>query len=217
MTEKSPGTSGDAKQDDSSGLDPELQKAALKLSLEEWQRSVLDDDDLYEVIVANLKEGNDGDGRLTEFSLAPRIELGSDKPTLHTLGIIESASSSHDVTEVETLDTDTDVVTTHKVGIGFGFFKDIDVAYHDAENNRLNVHGDFIRKVLGREDIASMDDMTEEEFARAAGVASRYMKSVFGLFDTLDARGVDWGLHPLLHTPITMDELGHMGVASDVQ
>lgn len=69
--------------------------------------------------------------------------------------------------------------------------------------------------MLGREDIS---DITPEETAEVGKVALRYDNSVFRLFDTLDKRGVEWGIHAVTKMIETTDELSRkFQLREDVQ
>ncbi len=192
-----------------------MQKEALNLSLEEWQQATLRDDALFSLVAARLKEGNQNE-HLPDFSLVPTMTSNKTGQTLFSLRIIESMHVSGEVAEVEPMDADTSIVTTHKIGFGGGIFKDIDVAFLDKEkDNRLNMQPSFVAAMLGREDIS---DITPEETAEVGKVALRYDNSVFRLFDTLDKRGVEWDINSVTKMIETTDELSRkFQLREDVQ
>lgn len=192
-----------------------MQKEALNLSLEEWQQATLGDDALFSLIAAKLKEGNQNE-HFSDFSLAPTMTSNKTGQTLFSLCITESIRVSDEVAEVEPMDADTSIVTTHKIGFGGGIFKYIDVAFLDKEkDNRLNMQPSFVAAMLGREDIS---DITPEETAEVGKVALRYDNSVFRLFDTLDKRGVEWDINSVTKMIETTDELSRkFQLREDVQ
>ncbi len=192
-SENIPQDNGDAKHDDSLGLDPELQKEALLMGLEVWSKKIIDDDDLFRVIQAKLSEVNESEGDLPDFSIQPTMKYQEDGTRLWSMLITKSVTKA-----------------SQGVGIGFARFQHIPVAVFNPERNVFGIDPTFQQAVAG-------DEIGSEANERAQLATDVFLGQTMSMINRLTDRGVDLAFNPFTHQLQTFDELSRMDYVAEDQ